>query len=71
MISKNTKELILNCRKLADYTKCMEMATKYKRDFDFTLFYRQLNEFIKENGSDEDFEELYKRGIGRSIKWNW
>lgn len=68
MLSKNTKDFIINCRKLADYTKCMEMATKYKRDFNFTLFYRQLNDFIKENGSDEDYGELYKRGIGRSIK---
>lgn len=68
MLSKNTKELILSCRKLADYTRCMEMATKYKRDFNFNIFYRQLNQFIKENGSDEDYEELYKRGIGKDIK---
>lgn len=44
------------------------MATKYKRDFNFNIFYRQLNQFIKENGSDEDYEELYKRGIGKDIK---
>lgn len=71
MLSKNTKDLILNCRKLADYTRCMEMATKYKRDFNFSLFYRQLHQFIKENGSAEEYEEFYKRGIGQGTKWNW
>lgn len=68
MLSKNTEDFIINCKKLADYTKCMEMATNYKRDFNFTLFYRQLDNFIKENGSVEENEKLYTRRIGRSIK---
>lgn len=59
MLNEDTKEFLKNCRKLADYTKCMEMATKYKRDFNFSLYYRQLNNFIKDNGSAEDYDEFY------------
>lgn len=49
------------CRELVDHSNCMQMATKYKKPFNYGFYCIKLQAVAKENLSEDEFNKLYPR----------
>lgn len=62
-LPKETKEFLKNCRELVDHSVSMQLATGYKKEFNYRYFCLQLQRITKELGSVEDVKEIYPSGL--------
>lgn len=62
-LNDETIAFLKNCRLLVDHAVCMQLATGYKKKFNYGYYCLQLQKVTKELGSEEDVKEIYPNGL--------
>ena len=62
-LSNETKEFLKNSRELVDHASSMQLATSYKKKFNYGYYCLQLQKATKELGSEEDVKDIYPCGL--------